>query len=331
VIIDVHTHFLPRAVVAATSFGTEGEPYAVTIADGDVLFRGEGISAGFELDQLVDPARRLRDMAAAGVDSQVLSVPPPFGFFYDEQPEPALRLSRQLNDRLADVVAAHPGRFRAMATVPLQAPQLAAREVTRAVRERGLSGVEIASRVGAKNLDDPGLASFYAAVQELGVPVFVHSTRGLGADRLRDYHLGNLIGNPTEDAIAAASLIFGGVLDAFPALKVYLAHGGGSCPFLVGRWDRGWRVRPEARARLHSPPSSYLRRLRFDSLTHDPGALHHLLGVAGVRGVMLGTDYPYDMGEPEPLAAVGAVPGLDPGERALVLGGNAEEFFDPSS
>ena len=140
------------------------------------------------------------------------------------------------------------------------------------------------------------------------------------------YHLGNLIGNPTEDAIASASLIFGGVLDAYPGLRIYIAHGGGSCAFLAGRWDRGWRVRPESREHLRAAPSTYLRRLAFDSLTHGDAQLDFLLRQAGASQVMLGTDYPYDMGEPDPVARIEAQ-GLGDADRDRVLGGNAAAMF----
>jgi aminocarboxymuconate-semialdehyde decarboxylase len=189
-----------------------------------------------------------------------------------------------------------------------------------------LSGAQIATRVGARNLDDPVLRPFFAAAQESKAPVFVHSTRGLGADRLSEYHLGNLIGNPTEDAIAAASLIFGGVVDAFPRLRLYIAHGGGSCPYLAGRWDRGWLVRPEARVHLADPPSGYLRRLSFDSLTHGDAQLRYLLQQSDAQHVLLGTDYPYDMAEPDPVGRITAL-GLPGEQRSQVLGGNATAMF----
>jgi aminocarboxymuconate-semialdehyde decarboxylase len=275
---------------------------------------------------LTDPARRIADMDRMRVDLQVLSVPPPFGFFYTQDPGAGRSLCRVLNEGIAAAVDKHPDRFVGMATVPLQDPELAAGELTHAVSRLGLAGVEIATRVGDRNLDDPVLRPFFDTVQELGVPVFVHSTRGLGADRLSAYHLGNLIGNPTEDAIACASLIFGGVLDAYPALRLYVAHGGGSCPYLAGRWDRGWLVRPEARARLASPPSSYLRRLSFDSLTHGDAQLRFLLQQSDPEHVLLGTDYPYDMGEPDPVGRVTAL-GLPEPERNRVLGANAAAMF----
>jgi aminocarboxymuconate-semialdehyde decarboxylase len=327
-IVDVHTHFLPADVVQATSFDTPGVDYRVRITDGDgdQLFAAAGQAGGFELAQLVDPARRIADMRQMGVTRQVLSVPPPFGFFHTQEPDLALAACRRLNDGVAQVVRMYPDQFIGMATLPMHHPKLAADELARAVEELGLSGAEIATRVGPLNLDDPSLRPFFDAAQDLSAPVFVHSTRGLGADRLAAYHLGNLIGNPTEDAIAAASLIFGGVLDLYPELRIYLAHGGGSCAFLAGRWDRGWQVRPEAREHLPAAPSTYLRRLAFDSLTHGDAQLGFLVEQAGVGQVMLGTDYPYDMGDPDPVARIVAQ-GLGDADRDRVLGGNAAAMF----
>ena len=326
-IVDVHTHFLPGDMVHADSLSTPGEPYDVRIVDdaGAELFAGRGHAAGFELSQLIDPLRRMADMDRMGVDRQVLSVPPPFGFFYTTDLERDQSLCRRLNEGIAAVVARHPDRFIGMATVPLHHPEAAAEEL-RYARSLGLVGVEIATRVGERNLDDPVLRPFFAAAQESRAPVFVHSTRGLGADRLSAYHLGNLIGNPTEDAIAAASLIFGGVVDAFPRLRLYIAHGGGSCPYLAGRWDRGWLVRTEARGSLVAPPSTYLRRLSFDSLTHGDAELRFLLQQSDSEHVLLGTDYPYDMGEPDPVGRVKSL-GLTDEARAQVLGGNAATMF----
>ena len=161
----------------------------------------------------------------------------------------------------------------------------------------------------------------------MDVPVFIHPHGVLGADRLRDYHIGNLIGNPTEDAIAAASLIFGGVLKEFPRLKFYIAHGGGSCPFLRGRWEHGWRVREDTKRRIDRPPSEYFRLLYFDTLTHSGPALNYLVETVGPERLMLGSDYPYDMSDTDPVRAIAAVPGLTDAQRELMYGGNAMALF----
>lgn len=290
-------------------------------------FAASGVAAGFDVEQLFDTGRRLADMQRQGVDRQVLSVPPPFGFFYEEDPDLAIELCRSLNDGFARTIGDHPDRFLGLATVPLQDPSAAIRELTRAIRELGLHGVEIGTHIGARNLDDPELAPFFTAVRDLDVPLFIHSTRPLGGDRLAGYHLLNLIGNPTEDALAAASLIFGGVLEATPGLKVYLAHGGGSCPLIHGRWTRGWDVRPEARSHISRTPTEYLRALRFDSLTHDANALRYVISVVGSDRVLLGSDYPYDMADPDPVQSIRRLSELPETELNLMLGGNAEQLF----
>ena len=268
-------------------------------------------------------------MAAQGVDMQVLSVPPPFGFYYTQEPSRSLAICRVVNDAFAETIATDREHFVGLATVPLQAPEEAARELERAVRGLGLRGAAIGTNVAGQDLDRPGLGPFYAAAQELDTPLFIHSTnsRALGGDRFRRYHLGNLIANPTEDALAAASLIFGGVLAEFPRLRVYIAHGGGSCPVLRGRWEHGWRVRPEAQARIQRPPSEYFGKLLFDSLTHSGPALNFLVESVGPERVMLGTDYPYDMSDSDPVRSVAALPHLSDAQRTLIYSGNAASLF----
>jgi aminocarboxymuconate-semialdehyde decarboxylase len=256
----------------------------------------------------------------------VLSVPP-FLFLYSVPPADSLELCRKINNAFADAVSRHPTRFAALANLPMQEPELAARELERAVRELGLRGAEICSNVNGKNLDDKGLAPFYAKLQELDVPVFIHPSNVLGADRLRPYHLQNLIGNPSDTAVAAASLIFGGVLKEFPRLKFYLAHGGGSCPFLRGRWEHGWQVRREARARIVRPPSEYLKLLYFDSLVHSVPALNYLVETMGAGRVMMGSDYPFDMGDARPVNDIAALPHLADDQKELIFGDNAARLL----
>jgi aminocarboxymuconate-semialdehyde decarboxylase len=329
-VIDTHSHILPGAWVTPDPIDGRPTRYRVEVrprGGGPVLHRAHGDSAGFDLDQLIDPERRLDDMADRGIDRQVLSVPPPFGFVYGLEPVAALAICRAFNNALA-ALRAHPSRaFLALATVPIQDPAAAVRELDRAAGELGLDGLAIGSHAGPMDLDDPGLRPLFDRIESLQLPLFIHSTNALAGDRLGRYHLGNVIGNPTEDAIAAASLIFGGVLDEHPGLRVYLAHGGGSYPLLHGRWSRGWAVRPEARARLARPPSEYRSRLIVDSLTHDLAALRYVVETVGVGQVVLGSDYPYDMAEPDPVARIQALTELGPGDRDRILGGTAAGLF----
>ncbi len=200
-----------------------------------------------------------------------------------------------VNDEIADLVSAYPKRYAGLATVPLQDTELAVRELERAMQVKGLRGVEIGTHVNGRNLDEASLRPFFRAAAELGAFVFVHPMAVLAPDRLSRYYLTNLIGNPTETAIAIASLIFGGVYDECPALTCCFAHGGGSFAALVGRWQHGYEVRAEARINSVSAPRAYLPRIYVDSLVHDDRAARFLIDTVGADHMMLGSDMPFDM------------------------------------
>jgi aminocarboxymuconate-semialdehyde decarboxylase len=323
--IDVHAHLIPEGLF---------EPFAERGVQVMGLPQREGESAqitprqggDFALEQLHNIERRLRDMERQRVDMHVLSVPP--AFFYTRDINEAVELCRLVNDTFADIVAKHPRSFVAIADVPMQAGEEAARELERAVRDLGLRGAEICSQINGMNLDDKSFAPFYAKAQELDVPIFIHpaGVPGLG-ERLGRYYLTNLIGNPMDTTIAAASLIFGGVLNEFPRLKFYLAHGGGACPYIRYRWDHGWHVREEGKAVIDRPPSEYFKLLYFDSLTHGGPALSFLASTVGADRIMLGTDYPFDMGNCNSVSAIQSTIGVTDAGRELMLGGNAQRLF----
>ena len=326
--IDVHAHYVPQDCIGEVT-GLDGHIYGLRIAQEGLRqmpYTHNSRNIAFEAEQIYAIERRLKDMDAQLVDIQVLSVPP-FFFFYAIDPAQCLDLCRKINDAFAETVRDYPKRFVALANLPMQEPQMAARELERSVRELGLSGAEICSNINGKNLDDKSFAPFYAKLQELDVPVFIHPSNVLGSERLRGYHLQNLIGNPSDTAVAAASLIFGGVLKEFPRLKFYLAHGGGSCPFIRGRWDHGWQVRPEARRNIDRPPSDYFRLLCFDSLVHSVPALNYLVETVGPRRVMMGSDYPFDMGDKNPVNDIAALPHLSDDQKEMIFGGNAAALF----
>ncbi len=318
--IDVHAHMIPAPFIDGDQvhypLDGSGEVYTLPLRPMN----------NFDADTIYSVERRLRDMDAQGVDMHAFSLQP---MFLDGLPvDKAIRISRSINNAFAAVVAAHPKRFVALATLPMQSPQDAAVELERCVRDLGLRGTEICSQIAGRNLDEPEFAPFYAKAQELDVPIFIHpaGVPGLG-DRLGKYYLTNLIGNPMDTTIAAASLIFGGVFKEFPALKVYLAHGGGACPYIRYRWDHGWKVRDEGKANIERPPSEYFRQLYFDSLTHGVPALNFLVRNVGAERVMLGTDYPFDMGNYNSVMAVQSIEGITDAERELILGGNAQRLF----
>ncbi|HEY7268734.1 MAG TPA: amidohydrolase family protein [Dehalococcoidia bacterium] len=323
--IDVHAHLIPESVFDVLP-DTTRLTFGLPASDGRTQPPNQGGS--FEALQLYDIGRRLRDMEDQMVDMQVLSVPPGPMFFSRLPEAEAVAACRRVNDAFAETVSADREHFAAIATVPVQSPQAAAAELERAVRDLGLRGCEINSNVNGANLDDKALAPFYARAQALDVPIFIHpaGVPGLG-ERLGSYYLGNLIGNPMDTTIAAASLIFGGVFAEFPRLKVYLAHGGGACPYILGRWEHGWHVRGEGKANINRPPSEYFRSLYFDSLVHSGSALSFLASTVGPERVMLGTDYPFDMGNYNSVKAIEGVGGVTDAGKEMMLGGNAATLF----
>ena len=248
---------------------------------------------------------RLSIMDRQGVDIQVLS-PASSYFFYWMPTADSLEYARWLNDQSAEAVTKHSQRLVALASVPMQDSVKAAAELERAMTRLGLRGAEIASNINGRYLDDPGFDPFWEAAQALGALIFVHPNRVIGADRMEDYNLANLIGNPTDTSLTFAKLIFGGVLERFPKLKFLLAHAGGFLPYTWGRLERGYRIQDSSVATISRPPSEYVKLLYFDTITHSRMALEYLIENFGAAHVLLGSDYPYDMGDPEPVASLRA-------------------------
>lgn len=273
------------------------------------------------MPQLTGLDRRLADMDAGGVDGQLLSVSPSQYHYYAE-PDLARTVCRVANHGVAAVVAEEPGRLSGLGLVPLQHPALCVEALEHAL-ELGLRGVEISSHApgpegSTVELSDAGLEPFWAAAAEAGALVFLHPFGCSLGERLDRFYLANTVGQPVENAVALSHLVFSGVLDRHPELRILAAHGGGYLPTYLGRSDHAWTVRPEAHE-CAEPPSSYLRRMWFDSLVHSPAALRALVDAVGVDRVLLGSDYPFDMGVPDPVERVRAA--LDDPEP--VLRGNA--------
>ncbi len=321
--IDVHAHMVPASFIDGdnVNYPLAGSSQVVTKS----LYTPV-TNINFEREAMYDVPTRLHAMDGLNVDMQIISLQP---MFTPSLPvETALPVCQSINNAFAEVVSHNPDRFVALADLPMQSPEDAAKELERAVRDLGLRGAEICSQINGKNLDDPSFRPFYEKMAELDVPVFIHPSGVPGLEqRLGSYYLTNLIGNPTDTTIAAASLIFGGVLKEFPTLKFYLAHAGGACPYIRGRWDHGWRMRAEGHTNIDRLPSEYLRLLYFDCLAHGGPALDYLVRTVGAERVMMGSDYPFDMADPDPVKTLASVPSVTNAQRELMYGGTAQELF----
>lgn len=273
---------------------------------------------------------RLQDMDAAGIDIQVIS-PSPGHYCYWAEEDLGRELARLVNDALAETAAQHPGRIQVLGTVPMQSPTAAVDELRRCVRDLGMRGVELCTNVGGLELADERFHPFFAEAQALGAVLFLHPSGFTQGDRLAAKHLNNIIGNPLDTTVALSHLIYGGVLDRLPGLKLCVAHGGGMMAAYPGRFDHAWHARSECQAGCQHAPSHYLRRMYFDSIVHDPMQLKALVERWGATQVLLGTDYPYDMCEPDPVGFVHAA-GLGDAQTAQVLGANAARLLglDPA-
>ena len=322
-VVDIHCHLGIPAADAIVQTRYPGPPPGIndfTNGKTDEVNRTQFAAIG---RTLVTLDTRLADMDRLGIDVQALS-PSPGQYFYFTDPETGRAAARVVNDGMAEAVAQHPDRFVGMGTVPLQDVGMAIAEMRRCVTDLDLRGIEISSNVAGRDLHAPELRPFFAAAEELGILLFLHPLGFTHAERMRDYYFNNLIGNPLESTLAIGHLIFGGVLDDFPGLKICVAHGGGYLPGYWGRVDHGWRVRPDCSEHCLHPPSTYLRKLWLDTLVFDPDQLDMLVRTHGADRLCLGTDYPFDMSEPDPL---GFVSRLDDSQRQKIVGHNAAELL----
>jgi aminocarboxymuconate-semialdehyde decarboxylase len=267
--------------------------------------------------------QRLQDMDRLGIDVQALS-PSPGQYYYFAEEETGRAAAQAVNDGIASAVAGHADRFVGMGTVPLQNVQMAIEELRRCVRTLDLRGIVINTNVNGTDLHAASLRPFFAAAEELGILLFIHPLGFTHANRMREYYFNNLIGNPLESTLAMGHLIFGGVLDRHPGLRICVAHGGGYMPGYWGRMDHGWRARADCREHCQNLPSSYLRKFWLDTLVFDQAELESLVRTHGADRLCLGTDYPFDMSEPDP---VGFHSRLAQAERAKILGLNAAELL----
>lgn len=326
---DLHAHAM--SVDALDTMAGEHPDHAPRLVErgGDRFLKFPGRAAMGPLHLgMFDVDVRLADMDRQRVDVQLLSVPPS-NFFYHLPSEVGASFAAASNDAMAQTVAAAPDRFQMFATLPLQDEAATLKELDRVASDPHVRGVEIGTNIDGADLDVDELAYLWPVLVDLDMPVWLHPDQRTiaGADRLTRYYLQNLIGNPLETTIAIAALIFGGVMEQNPKLRVGVVHGGGFVPYQIGRWRHGFEVRTEARVRLHdTSPEEMLHRFTFDSLTHDVTSLRDLGERFDWANVVLGSDYPFDMGPTDPVGELDAV-GLDETLSAAVRSGNAERFL----
>ena len=277
--------------------------------------------------QFTSIEKRLADMDLMGIDIQAIT-PSPAQTFYSVPADLGIATARVINDNIADICARHPDRFVGLGTVPFQAPEPAVVELERLHKSLGLRGIEIATNVAGADLSEPRFRPIFQRAEELGLVLFMHPTGFPEASRFRDHYFTNIIGNPLDTTVAVHHLIFGGVLQDCPNLKLVLSHGGGFLPAYSGRIDHGASARPDCCEHLRHMPTTYLKRLYFDSIVYTHHQLEYLVEQFGADHVLMGTDYPADMGEVDPIGFIEGAKGLDDIERRAILGRNAARLLN---
>jgi aminocarboxymuconate-semialdehyde decarboxylase len=324
--IDIHAHFFPESFLRLIE--QEGAAAGVRIdrtnpAGPAIVLPGS--STPPLAPQFWDLDLRRKAMDRTGVGVQALSLTMPMVHFAN----PALgrRLAQAFNNALGEAHTAFPDRFVGCATLPMQDPGLAVGELERAARLPGVRAVYLGTNVNGRDLSDPAFTPVFERCQEYELPILLHPLNVVGGARLGPFYLSNLLGNPFDTAVAAANLVFGGVLDRFPRLQICLPHAGGALPYLYGRLQHGQRVRPEARDRARRPFGAYLRRFTYDTISHSPEALRYLVGLVGADRVMLGSDYCFDMGYERPCDIITRRLGLKAADQARIVRGNAARLL----
>jgi aminocarboxymuconate-semialdehyde decarboxylase len=324
--VDTHAHWYPQEFIALLDRKAAANGGRMERDEKGVpVFSLPGVQPVSRMPPLmVEPELILKEMDQRGIETYVLSLTNPM--VYWAPPAFGLELAQTWNDISSAVCVKHPGRFVGTIQLPMQAPEMAVRELERAARLAGLRAVYMATHVNGRNLDDKAFWPVYERCEGFGLPVFLHPLYPCGGDRIAKHFMRNLCGNPYENGLAAASLVLGGVMDAFPGLVVMLPQAGGVFPWLIGRFDRGVEVRKEL-AHMTQPPSAYLRRFYYDTVSHHPLIMKFLTELVGADRVVLGSDYNQDMGCERPVEFVEKIPGLTERERNLILRENAARLL----
>jgi len=325
---DVHAHCVPRTLLLDLRDGKSSGATASWYGDNCWFAIGsrapKALPAGID-----DVEKRLESMDEAGIDVQLLSTW--MGVSACEFPaDVAPTFARAFNEALAALVADHPGRFLALANLPMRDPQAAAEELRYCVAELGMVGAEIATRPAGRDLDDPAFAPLWSTAEDLDCFLLVHPLHSLAGRAVERHFLGNLVGNPAETTIAIGHLMFGGVVERHRRLRLCFVHGGGFAPYQIGRWDHAYRndVRGAA-TNLTTPPSEWLRTMYFDTVVHSSAALTHLLAAVGGSQIVLGSDYPFEMGDPAPVEFIRNADGVGPARLDRIVDENVRRLLGP--
>src|SRR5215472_17463391 len=325
--VDIHCHVLTEA--AEAMFRAAG---AVDRRPREVFANAQTREVNREQArrtrvQFTSVEQRLADMDVMGIDIQAIT-PSPAQTFYSVPAELGIETARVINDNIADICGRHPDRFVGLGTVPFQAPELAVAELDRLHKSLGLRGIEIATNVAGADMSEPRFRPIFARAEELGLTLFMHPTGFPEASRFRDHYFTNIIGNPLDTTVAVHHLIFGGVLHDHPNLKLVLSHGGGYLAAYSGRIDHAASARPDTCECIRHMPTTYLKRLYFDTIVYTHHQLQYLVEQYGADHVLMGTDYPADMGEIDPIGFVESCEALDDPERRAILGRNAARLLN---
>jgi aminocarboxymuconate-semialdehyde decarboxylase len=325
-IIDAHTHILTEAMIATIAKEVPScAPRLTRVSDDAAMLEILDVKQNPFPRAAWDLERRFADMASQRIDMHVVCNIP-HTFLYEADAGAAATVAEIQNQAIGALCRQYPDRFMGLATAALQDPGTAAATIERAVGQHGLRGLHIGSNIRGGNLDDPTLDAVWEVAHRHALFVLVHPHKVVAAQRMHSYYLTNLIGNPLETTIAAASLIFGGVIERYPAINFCLSHAGGFVPFQAGRFRHGWRVRKEPSIRLKGDPAESLERLLYDSITHAPGPLRFLLDEVGPQRIVFGTDYPFDMGTTRGVEEIEDAIG-DVAVRQAILEGNTRRLL----
>jgi aminocarboxymuconate-semialdehyde decarboxylase len=314
--IDLHNHVIPATVVDAIARDPKRYGTSIEEKDGKRYFNSHGRLAELQ-PVFYDADAKVAWMDENNLDIAAICVGPPI-YFYWLSPEVGLQTAKLANDGIAQMVSKRPDRLRGMAHLPMQDPDAAITELERVVREYEFKGVEVGTSIEGKPLADPRFRKVLKTIEQLGCFLFAHPYQCLAQGGMDEYYLSNFIGFPLDTTLMAAHLMYSGALDELKTLKILLAHGGGFVPYQIGRFIHGFNVRPEPKMKTRTSPADLLRRFYFDALTHDPQAARHLIDRIGADRVVIGSDHPFDMGPPDLMGAIDAIPALTASEREYV-------------